>query len=178
MRKASTGLSPRIAGLLYVGLSILLAAGIGCGGGSDPVSGPQLSCSDGGPVAANTVGLQCGGKTGTSGDISYVRVVLGRPTSGTTNFRGFAFDIVYDNTKLQFVPDPDDVAYKEKESSDLNVAPFTPVTDPPSQRPLIAVKLGTSGQGRLLVGIVSDPTLVQIRNRSERFPVGITGQAS
>jgi hypothetical protein len=82
-----------------------LLAGIGCssggGGGDDGTTMPAFTCTDGGPPAANTVAMRCGGLTG--GATERVDVMIGGPSSGSTTLSGLNFDATYDPSKLEFV---------------------------------------------------------------------------
>jgi hypothetical protein len=78
-----------------------LLTGVGCGGGGGGgTTTPELTCSDGGPAAANSVTLRCGGLTASATE--RVDVVIGGPTFGSTSLSGLSFDAVYDPSKLEF----------------------------------------------------------------------------
>ena len=93
-------------GLFVVGFATALLSSLGCGGGDAGGGGPvppALACSDGGTAATNTVAMSCGGLIDATTE--RVDVVIGGPASGTTTLRGLNFDVTYDPTKLEFVPE-------------------------------------------------------------------------
>jgi hypothetical protein len=119
----------------WMALGVVLAGTIlSCDGGDDspPPPGVHLGCFDSGAPEADTVTLRCGVAPSTT--TSMVNVDLGGPSSGTTRFRGFAFDIVYDPTKVEFAPD---ASY----------------TSPAMPDALITVALAGGQQGRLVVAM-------------------------
>jgi len=113
---------------------VLAGVLVSCDGGDDtpPPPGVYLDCFDSGPPAANTVVLRCGGAPSTT--TSLVNVELGGPSSGTTSFRGFVFDIVYEPARVEFVPN---ASY----------------TSPAMPGALITVALAGGQQGRLVVAL-------------------------
>ena len=93
-------------GLFVAGFAAALLSSLGCGGsdsgGGGPVP-PELVCTDAGTVSANTVTMSCGGLLDATTE--RVDIVIGGPASGTTTLRGLNFDVTYDPTKLEFVPE-------------------------------------------------------------------------
>jgi hypothetical protein len=98
---------PMTARVLFVaGFATALLSSLGCGGGSDSGGGPvppSLACTDAGTVPPDTVTMSCGGLIDSTTE--RVDIVIGGPASGTTTLRGINFDVTYDPTKLEFVPE-------------------------------------------------------------------------
>jgi len=95
--------------------------------------------------------MNCGGAI--DGTTEQVDVVMGGPTSGTTAFRGLNFDVIYDPTKLEFVP---------------ALEYTSPIFDPSA---LLIVALANGGQGRIVVGIQQVDGVADVTVSSSQHPV-------
>lgn len=128
--------------LVSIGFAIALLAAFGCGGGSDSnPPAPAFACTDGGAAPANGVTLACGGATG--GTTELVNAVIGGPAAGATTLKGLNFDVTYDATKLEFVPD---------------AAPVSPLMPDA----LVVVALANGLPGRVVVGIQQPGTFPDV----------------
>jgi len=122
--------------VFLLAFAVALPIGVGCGGGGGGGGGvvtPELACTDGGAAPANVVTLTCGGAT--NGTTERVDVVLGGPASGTTTLRGLNFDVIYEPSKLEYVP---------------AAADTSPLFSPNA---LVAVTLSNGVPGRVVVSI-------------------------
>lgn len=131
---------------LLVFAAALLTA-FGCSSGGDGgMTAFTLACTDGSATApVNGVTLVCGGTTG--GTTEKVNVVIVGPVSGSTTLRGLHFDVIYDPSKLIYVPAASDTS---------------PLFSPNA---LVAVGLSNGEPGDLVVSIrefggVVDPVSV------------------
>lgn len=130
-------------GVVVTGFALALLASFGCGGSGDAdTMSPAISCTDGNPVAVDTVTLNCGGATDSTTE--RVDVMIAGPSSGTMTLQGFSFDVTYDPTKLEFVP----------------AGTYTsPLFDPSA---LVLAVLANGVQGRVVLGIQQVGTLEDI----------------
>jgi hypothetical protein len=120
--------------LFWLGFAAAVLSGFGCGGGGgSPPPAAALGCTDGGAADENAIAMACGAATDNTTE--RVDVVLGGPTSGTTTLRGVNFDVIYDPSKLDYVPAATDTS---------------PLFSPNA---LIAVSLYNGLPGRLVVSI-------------------------
>jgi hypothetical protein len=90
--------------LFLCGFAAALLAALGCsdsGSSSGTPTNPAFTCADGGAAGANAVTMTCGGLLDSVTE--QVNVVIGGPSSGSTNLRGLNFDVTFDSTKLTFV---------------------------------------------------------------------------
>jgi hypothetical protein len=98
---------------MAAGFVAALLSSLGCGGGSGggdnsgPVP-PAMVCTEAGTAGINTVTMSCGGLIDSGTE--RVDIVIEGPASGTTSLRGMNFDVVYDATKLEFLPDANPVS--------------------------------------------------------------------
>lgn len=89
----------------FLAFAAALLTSFGCGSDSNSgggATGPAMSCADSGNAPANGVTLRCGALVNSATE--QVDAVLGGPAAGNTTLRGLNFDVVYDATKLDFVP--------------------------------------------------------------------------
>lgn len=120
-------------GWIEVGFAAALLTAVGCSSNSGSgTAAPAFACSDGGAATPDGVVLTCGGATAATTE--QVDVVMGGPASGSTTIQGLTFDVVYDPTKLVFVP-------------------AGPYTSPLFPGALISVALFNNQPGRVVVGI-------------------------
>jgi hypothetical protein len=139
MKTPATSLLPPVpksrslGGVRFAAIAALMTlASCDSGGGNGMVHSAKFTCSAAGVIAADTVGVTCGGTTDSITETVDV-VVIGTPT-GSTTARGFNFDVTYDPSSLEFVP------------STSNLSPLFPDA-------LIAVGLFNGTQGRLVVSV-------------------------
>lgn len=139
MRSATT----TAGGAFLIGFATALLAGLGCSTGGDGTTTtmPQLSCRDDGAAAPNAIDMNCGGAA--AGVTEQVDFVIGGPLSGSTTLRGFNFDVIYDASKLEFVPG-------------------TSYASPLASSALVVVSLANGQPGRVVVSIQQLGTLPDV----------------